>query len=371
MYIPDPNPNEIISAIKSMDIKADDVVAIMLGEQNSPNIDQLIEELNQNGIEFFGGIFPGIIHDEQKYDQGAVVVVLPALKKPFVVKGLSDDQITLPDFRDVVGADQQYTAMVLVDGLSPNIASFLAEMFNRLGNSVKYFGGGAGSLSLQQQPCLFTSDGFFQDAAVVTFVKLDTGLGVRHGWQKVMGPIVATKTSNNLIVELNWRNAFEVYQEIVEADSGMKITPDNFYEVAKAYPFGLYKEGAEDVVRDAIAVNEAGELVCVFEIPENAVFNILRGETRNLVQAAGQAADDCQSSNGGQPQHSLVVDCISRVLFLEEDFGQELAMVKQQIAANCGPFIPEGILTLGEISSDGEGFLEYFNKTIVVGVMYG
>ncbi len=214
-------------------------------------------------------------------------------------------------------------------------------MFDQLGNSVSYFGGGAGSLSLKSQPCLFTCEGFVQDAAIVTFIKLQCNLGVAHGWKKLTGPIVANKTHKNVVMELNWRNAFEVYQEIIEADSGVKLPRDNFYSVAMGYPFGIYKEEAEDIVRDPIMTNEKGELICVGEVPENSLLNILKGETDSLIQAAGQAA---------------------------KDFGRELAAVKENLAGNQG--IPAGMLTLGEISSYGEAYLEFFNKTIVVGGCY-
>jgi hypothetical protein len=372
MFIPTTNPQEIATAIKGADIKANEVVAIFVGEKNKPDLEALVAELNQNDIEFIGGIFPAIIHDDQKYEEGTVCTVLPALEKPFLIKGLNNAQIELPDFGQAgASQDGKTTAVILVDGLTSGIASFLAEMFNRLGNSVSYFGGGAGSLTLQQEPCVFTPSGVFQDAAIVTFVPRQISLGVQHGWQKIAGPVMATKTRQNVIVELNWRNAFEVYQEVVEADSGATLTTEAFFDTAKGYPFGIYKEGSEEIVRDPIIATDAGELVCVGEVPENAPLNILKGNKPELVQAAAQAADHREQLGGSRPQQSLIIDCISRVLFLEEDFSEELAAVKQGLLASGDQTAPVGALTLGEISSDGNGFLEFYNKTIVIGMLYG
>ncbi|MBU1486560.1 histidine kinase, partial [bacterium] len=67
---------------------------------------------------------------------------------------------------------------------------------------------------------------------------------------------------------------------------------------------------------------------------------------------------------------TLIADCISRVLFLEEDFDREVALVKERIASINKESILEGFLSLGEISSYGEGLPEFFNKTTVVGVLY-
>lgn len=372
MYIFNPKPEEIISAITKMEIREGDVVAIMLGEKNKPNIEQLISSLIENRIEFFGGIFPGIIHGNQKYEEGAVIMVLPILEKPFLIKGLNTEQIEIPDFGNKImeNPNRKYTAMIVVDGLTSNISLFLAEMFNRLGNSVHYFGGGAGSLSLKQEPCLFTSEGFVQDAAIVTFIKLESTLGVRHGWERIMGPFVATKTRKNIVIELNWRNAFQVYREIVESDSGKKLTPENFFDISKEYPFGIHKEGTEDIVRDPIAVNEKFELICVGEVPENTALSILKGRKDSLIRAAGQAAEDCLHDGIRNVYQSLIADCISRVIFLKKDFAKELEAVNQKINSLNNRFTPMGILTLGEISSYGEGLLDFFNKTIVVGVLY-
>jgi hypothetical protein len=373
MYVSTRNSEEIVSAVTEMEMKEGDVAAIFLGEKNRPDVARIISGLNREGIDFIGGIFPGIIHGDKRYEEGAVMMTMPVLKKPFLIKGLDTEAIELPDFGALLTEDisTQYTAMILVDGLTSNIALFLAEMFNQLGNSVHYFGGGGGSLSLQQEPCLFCPEGFFQDAAIVSFVKLESNLGVRHGWEEIKGPMVATRTEKNIIFELNWENAFDVYRETVEADSGKKLTAENFFDIAKGYPFGIMKEGEEHIVRDPIAVNEKGELICVGEVPENAALSIMKGNRDSLIRAAAQAVDDCVGDEKRGLRLSLIADCISRVIFLEDDFSKELEAVNNRIQSVHEKQTPLGMLTLGEISSYGEGFLEFFNKTIVVGTFYG
>ena len=365
MYFPVTNVGEIVEIVRCMEIRDGDVTLILLGERNTPDVTQMISALNKSGVNFFGGVFPVLIYDDKKYEQGAVIKVLPALARPYLIKGLDTEQIEIPNF--ISQPNKKYTAVVLVDGLTSNIALFLSKLFDRLGNSVHYFGGGAGSITLKQQPCLFTKEGFVQDAAVVTFIKLQSHLGVAHGWKKLVGPIVANKTCKNVVMELNWKNAFEVYREIVEKDSGVKLPIENFYDVAMKYPFGIYKKGAEDIVRDPIRVNEKGELICVGEVPEHSLLNILKGEPDSLIQAAGQAAKEAY---GKEIHCNLVVDCVSRTLFLKENFTRELAVVKENLMVAGNQGIPAGMLTLGEIASYGETFLEFFNKTIIVGGFY-
>jgi len=103
-------------------------------------------------------------------------------------------------------------------------------------------------------------------------------------------------------------------------------------------------------------------------VPENTVLDILKGKSKSLINAAKLAATD-SSKLSGKVKNTLIIDCISRVLFLEDDFSKELIEVKKAIKSIDSNIIPEGVLTLGEISSQ-EGYLEFYNKTIVIGLLY-
>ena len=366
MYLSKSESTQLMKFIDEMSIGEDEIVVIMLAENHHVDIPLLISKMNRRNIPFIGAIFPGLIYGTDKYDEGALVSLLPCVDKPFLIQGLNDEVCMAAHLEKMALAEEGYTALVIVDGLSSGIGTFLTGLYNRLGHSVNYFGGGAGSLTLEQSPCVFNSEGFFQDAAIVSFVKLESKLGVRHGWEKIAGPIVATNTKCNTIKELNWQNAFNVYQEVVEKDAGERLTMENFFDIAKGYPFGIIKEGMEDVVRDPISTNEKGALICVGEVPENTVLSILKGQKKNLIHAAGQATDDCLTMEARAISHCLIVDCISRTIFLEEDFSKELKTVNDKIHSVDPNMTPYGVLTLGEISSYGDGFLEFFNKTIVI-----
>lgn len=372
MYLPKASIEAISGAIDNLHAGPGDVVLVLVGEENRPDLEGLVSALSRKKVSFLGGVFPGVIHGSRHHAEGAVLARLPAVGPPLVIQGLDRESITLPVFSEALTANSRsrYTAIILADGLAANIAAFLAELFGVLGNTVNYLGGGAGLSTLRQQPCVFTSAGVFQNAAVAAFIPLESALGVRHGWRRLVGPIVATKTHKNIVAELNWKRAFDVYREIVQRDSGTNLTKQNFAAVASAYPFGIVKEGTEDVVRDPIAVNDAGDLVCVGEVPENTVLNILKGKSEWLIAAAGQAASDCLAVQGRAVRQSLIVDCVSRSLFLQKGFDKELETVTGMIRSLGAGLTAEGVLSIGEISSSGQGFLEFFNKTIVVGILY-
>jgi len=230
-----------------------------------------------------------------------------------------------------------------------------------------YFGGGAGSLSLEQKPCIFNNEGFFQDAAVGCIMRMPSKIGVRHGWNKVKGPFIVTKAEGNIIKEINWKNPFKVYKEVVEEHSHQKFNDDNFFEIAKGYPFGIVKDNAECIVRDPLMVNDKGELICVGELEDNTLVDILNGNEESLIEAAKTAAQD-SVNQANKPKKAIIIDCISRILFLEDSFNKELSAITETIKSQYPDISIGGALTLGEISSYGEGFLDFYNKTVVVGL---
>lgn len=315
----------------------------------------------------FGGIFPQIIHGSQNLERGTVAVGLAQEPGVTLIHGLSDPaqdlSAAVANAVDPDSADS--TLFVFVDGFARRISGLIDALFTNHGLEPNYLGGGAGSLSLRQKPCLFTPDGLLEDSAILAHVPLPSGVGVAHGWEVVSDALKVTRSDRNTIVELNHRPAFDVYREIVEPQSGATLTPETFFETAKGYPFGIRKMGAEVIVRDPLMVGDEGALVCVGEVPENAFVHILRGENQALVSAAGSAnqlATEALGVHRCEPSLRIFIDCISRVLFLEGEFQTELNAVNDDL-----PMI--GALTLGEIANSGDHYLEFYNKTAVVGLL--
>jgi hypothetical protein len=376
VYLPSAEPQAVARAAETAAGGSEDMVAVLVAEQNAPDLEALVAALAATGTSFFGGLFPSLIDGQHKRDTGALLFALPKLTEPMLVRALDTDRFTVPDALPFVQWHRggKPTALLLVDGLSPNISHFLRAIYHQLGNRVSYWGGGAGSLTLQPRPCVFTREGVHQGAAIIALSSLPSRLGVRHGWRELKGPFVATRSDRNAIIQLNWRNAFDVYRSTVEADAGVTITPENFFRVASGYPFGIRKEGQEVLVRDPVAVGEGGRLICVGDVPENAALSILKGEPRLLISAAGQAAREAVLDGVADParpvRHCLLADCVSRELFLGERFSEELEEIADGLGGGAEGCHPVGMLTLGEISSHGEGYLEFFNKTSVVAVVH-
>jgi hypothetical protein len=325
--------------------------------------------LESISIPVFGGIFPAIIHGKEKMETGTIVAGLSREVRTVVIPQLSDNDADYVKIIDdtMPGIGDIKTMVVLVDGLAKRISAFINSLFTVFGLGNNYIGGGAGSLDMKQKPCLFTNRGLVRDSAVLALLDVDSGVGVSHGWEPVSGPFRVTEAKQNRIMTLEWKPAFEVYKEVVEAHDNRVFDKNNFFDIAKAYPFGIAKIGAEQVVRDPFTVEPDHSLVCVGEVPEGSYIDILKGDDVSLIRAAGKALALSKKAFKAKSQKestvSIFMDCISRVLFLEERFDKELEAVYDENL----PMI--GACTIGEIANSGNDYLEFYNKTSVVGLL--
>jgi len=343
----------------------DKTALVFISEETKIDVLELIKKLNERCVNFVGGIFPKVIFNHVIYDNGIVIGTIAEAVDSFIVKDLDSGNYNIPTVNIFEHTD--YCAFTFVDGLASNISDYLSELYKTFGSQLSYFGGGAGSITLDQAPCVFNHSGFYKDAAVVVIARVNSTIGVKHGWSKLFGPLIATKTEKNIIKHLNWRNAFEVYSEVINTDANIKIERDNFFTIAKSYALGIVKQNADYVVRDALSVNEKGELICIGEVQENTVLDVLKGDKESLVSAAVEVAKNV-SNRSSNPTCGIVVDCISRVLYLEDEFQTELDGVINALKEKNKQLPIIGALTLGEISSYGSHYLEFYNKTLVVGL---
>jgi len=335
-------------------------ILILSCDQNSYDVDELNKILFQCRVPIMGGIFPQIIYKNHNYSVGTLIISFDETLDISVINNLSKNSLDTLDEMVVekIGVlDKEIKSMfVFVDGLSKNINDIILTLFNNFGLSINYIGGGAGSLSFKQKPCLFTNSGLVEDAIVLATSMRESAIGVKHGWDAVSEAYKVTESEANRVIELDYKPAFEVYKEVVEELSNEKITEKNFFNIAKSYPLGINKLSSEIVVRDPIKT-EDGSLICVGDVATNSFVSILNGSKESLIDAALAAKKDAKLE---QKHFTLFIDCISRVLFMGDAFHEELDAIYDEEVY----FI--GALTLGEIANNKKHYLEFYNKTAVV-----
>ncbi len=320
----------------------------------------------------FGGIFPSIIHAATLRRRGTVVVGFPSKLEVAVVSRLQDKAGIEPQLQRLASSLSGCRSLfVLVDGLSSNLEAFVESLYGVVGARASATGGGAGHLDLIQRPCLLSNQGVLADCALIVALPTDIDRGMAHGWQMQAGPFLVTRSRGNVLEELNYCPAAEIYRNEIEKHSTMRFSESNFFSISKTYPLGIESIDGEFLVRDPIK-QSGSTLVCVGDVPENATVYLLKGEAPALVAAAAEAATDALAmrkrrlgESAEAPKVAVIFDCISRVLFLDDRFDEELEAIEQTLPEmDC----VVGALTIGEIASSPRGMIELMNKSILVGL---
>ncbi len=356
--------NLINSVLQDKRVKTLFILSCDANDFKKDSVDNILKNIANP---LFGGIFPEIIYGNEKLTKGTIVAGLYHEADVQIIPDLSNMAL---DYEKIIeekipDSSKTKTMFIFVDGFAKRISTFIENLFNVFGLEFNYIGGGAGSLSLKQKPCLFTNDGLIQDSAILALMDLKSGIGVSHGWKEISGPYKVTKSDGNVIETLDWKPAFQIYKEVVEFHSEKIIKKNNFFYIAKGYPFGISKLEAEKIVRDPLMVVGKNALQCVGEVPEGSYVYVLNGDATSLINAAAKAfhlaENDFKTESDNKT--TLFIDCISRVLFLEDKFKDELkAVCKKNI-----PLI--GALTIGEIANNRKDYLEFYNKTAVIGIL--
>jgi hypothetical protein len=318
----------------------------------------------------FGGIFPELLTESEKLSKGTIIAGLPTRINTLLLRNISDpnvdvDELFAKEFQGSLPVDG--TIFLFVDGMSKTIAPLLDSAFSHLGLRSNYIGGGAGSATFRPIPCIITSEGILQDAALFVFSDLVSGVGVAHGWHPVSKTLKVTEASYNSVISLDWKPAIDVYKEIV----GEVISSDpgsvEFAKISNSFPIGIVKMADELLVRDPVRC-DGNSLICLGEMPLNSFIYILKGDVDSLLAGtlkSRQLADrifNLKPNIKKSPPIVFFIDCITRAGFLGDRFNEELS-----IAAKGNKLI--GALSLGEISNSGSDYLEFYNKTCVVGLV--
>lgn len=305
-----------------------------------------------------GAIFPNIIFESKVYKTGLMAFTLEIGSKIIFEKSLKNPLISSDDFINVK------SIISIVDGFSEDITPFLENLFEKLEDSTQIIGGGAADMSTQNAPVIFNKKGIYNNAALLICKMSAIGIGVQHGWKTMEGPFVVTSSSKNILQQIDYKNAFDVYKEVVEKDCGKKITQDNFFDISKSYPIGIIKFEGEVIVRDPIKV-ENNNLIVVGDIPVNSVIYILNGNKKTLIKAASKASKMALKSTKNEITNVLIFDCKSREMFLGDDFELEINKISKKLDDN--PIY--GAITIGEIANSSDTYINFFNKTCVVGLL--
>ena len=339
---------------------------VLTCNQNNYPEEALNSLLRTCTLPIFGGVYPVVTLKNTLLQQGALIIGFEGKLDTTYFSNLNhinnedclETMITtiLEQKNNLCDHD---SLLMFYDALINNVEGFIDCLFECLDHNVNIAGGGAGNLDLIQRPCIFSNQGLLSDTVLLVSLPTKLNTSVAHGWNILKGPYLVSEAKNQIVKSLNYQPAFDIYNEAIQAETDSKLTEDNFFDIAKNYPLGIEDINSNLIIRDPILTRNK-YLQCVGNIPVNSMVYLLKTDNKTLVSSARQAAIEVANFDSNI---TIVFDCISRMLYLEDHFTEEL----NAIAQHCSTPALFGVLSVGEVSNSQSGAIRLLNKSTVIG----
>ncbi len=346
-------------------------IVALLPEAEKDHLPILQAACRQHGLALAGGIFPALIRQEAFLSQGTWLLCFDQMPPHFLLTSVNATgnaastvaAAAREGLKSCPAGASKPTLFMLFDGMVPNVASILDDIYFELSNRVEYGGVNAGSETFQPMPCLFDETALVSDGVLGLLLPGNMAPTLEHGFAQPERAMCATSTKGNRIAMIDWRPAFDVYQEIIKGQYGIDLRRDNFYEYAVHFPFGILRANGDVVVRIPVALSDDGSLHCVGEIPENAMLVLLQAPAAGAHGCIARLADRLCGGHGTmQGMQLLTFYCAGRRLHLGANAEKELA----ELQAGTEADEMGGALSLGEIGSTVRwGYPMFHNATLV------
>jgi hypothetical protein len=337
----------------------------LVAESGKHNIAALQQIANKTGYPLLGAMFPELIANGDFHKQGVVLMHFSQRPRYWLLPELPQESDALNrQLDELVASIRQSSTLdsslfMVFDGMVPNIATILEKLYLRLTNDVHYFGVNAGSESFQPMPSLFDNEQFVGNGLLACLLPNHPGAMLAHDYRMPTMQVTATAAEGNRITSINWRPAFEVYQEMVQQHYGVEITAANFYEYGVHFPFGINRLEGDPLVRIPVALQDDGSLFCVGEVPANTLLTVLNAVPAGSDETAGKVGDYAREIDG---KVALSFYCAGRRMHLNGSAAAEL----HSLVEHAEPKQLFGALSLGEIGSAGDNKYPLFHNAALI-----
>ncbi|MEP2023104.1 MAG: FIST N-terminal domain-containing protein [Reichenbachiella sp.] len=269
-------------------------------------------------------------------------------------------EINLDDVKDSfdVGAhisahidkDELSNLMIFSNGNQINGSHLLTGLQFNLSEAVPITGGLAGAYT----PFSSTYTGLNNigtDGKVIGIGFYGEHLKIGHaskaGWTPFGPERFITKSTNNILFELNDEPILDFYKKYLEG------LFDNIVEAIRIYPLGIKTEnGQERLLRAFLDYDpKNGGALFAGDMPEGAKVRMMRSNVNSLIDAAGEAAESSlQPYEIENPDLAICISCVGRQFVLQDWINEEIDSVTDIFGSD----IPmTGFYSYGEIAPQG------------------
>jgi hypothetical protein len=321
----------------------------------------------------------GIISNQGIFKRGLVTMLLNLPEGVYCntafVKGISAKSVT--NAGEELGEKLLYgfkniprgLSVIFSDGLMRDGSSFLYGLRERVGWSFPLAGASASDNLEFKRTYVYFNDEAINDAAcgILWGGKLNFGLGVKHGWKPLGQPRQVTKSTANIVYEIDGVPAEKIYREYFDYDTSRLRS--ELKRLSILYPIGIHLAGEEEyLLRNILSIEDGGALVCQGNVPEGSLVRLMIGTKESCLAATSQALDEVKEHLlGKEVNFVFVFDSVSRYILLGRQANRELEIIKDKLGKDT-PII--GIYTYGEQAPlkaiNYQGRVYFHNQTISI-----
>ncbi len=311
------------------------------------------KSLYERNIEYYASLHPFIIYNYQRYENKMFCVVLDDMAKIELVEDISsyDSNKKLDNLKSMI---------VFADALSNSLTPFLENLYEYTSLGVSIIGGGSGKKGFKKDDVIFYKDRSLKNAAIIVKFFEKIFYNVKHGWEYLDGPFVISSSKDDIINEIDFKDARAFYKMTLERDLDTKIEDSDLLDLSRSYPLGIVQYKQEFIVRDMISF-EDNKINLIGSITENSLIDILKGNKDTLIEATTQSAKELKNMISDFDT-AFIFDCISREEYLKDSYEENLLKLKKELSSDI-----VGVGTLGEFANHGTSYIDILNKTCVLG----
>lgn len=293
----------------------------------------------------------GEIIDTQVYDESLIVTAVFFEFTKLVCK-----EIKIADTENSLKAGQDLSSQfdlndlkhvfVISDGLKVNGSDLVKGFNSALPKHVAVTGGLAGDAARFESTLVglntipgegnIVAVGFYGD-------RIKVGYGSKGGWDPFGPERLVTKSSGNVLYELDNQSALGLYKNYLgDKAQGLPGT-------GLLFPLSI-KESVHStpIVRTLLAIDEKNEsMTFAGDIPEKSVAQLMKASFEKLIDGASNAAESTQGKLTDNAQLSILISCVGRKLVLGQRIEEEVESVRDVLGEET---CITGFYSYGEIS---------------------
>lgn len=251
---------------------------------------------------------------------------------------------------------------VICDGQRINGSAFVKGLNDGMPENVSVTGGLAGDGSLFQKTVVGVNE-VPAEGKIAAVGFYGTGLSVTYGsfggWDSFGPDRLITRSTNNVLYELDGRSALDLYKKYLgEQSAGLPGT-------ALLFPLSISSGGDTPVVRTILSIDEQKKsMTFAGDMPEGMYARLMKANVERLIDGASRAAVTTAALREQEIELAILISCVGRKLVLGQRIEEEVEGVSEVFGDGTRL---TGFYSYGEISPfTSSARCELHNQTMTI-----